>query len=92
MQHSVNVCDLPSQHDVLAREFADQAPAVRVFQDGHGVSRRSDYVIYCVEAENIDRVVQAYGPCKPPSSLFPILLRDLLFVCTKRPQMLKPPS
>lgn len=28
------------------------------------VSRRSDFIIYSVEAENIGKVVAEYGPCK----------------------------
>ncbi|KAF4552290.1 Prephenate dehydrogenase-like protein [Elsinoe fawcettii] len=31
-------------------------------KNGHLVSRSSDYIIYSVEAENIDRVVSIYGP------------------------------
>ena len=38
-------------------------PGVRVFQDGHAVSRSSDFIMYSVEAEFIDRVVAQYGPC-----------------------------
>ena len=37
---------------------------MNVCRDGHAVSRRSDFTIYSVEAENIDRVVAEYGPCK----------------------------
>jgi len=35
-----------------------------VLKDGHAVSRRSDFIIYSVEAENIERVVAEYGPCR----------------------------
>lgn len=31
--------------------------------NGHFVSRSSDYIIYSVEAEAIDRVVAEFGPC-----------------------------
>jgi prephenate dehydrogenase (NADP+) len=34
-------------------------------QSGHFVSRCSDYIIYSVEAKNIDAVVKAFGPCMP---------------------------
>lgn len=34
-----------------------------MFPDGHGVSRSSDFIMYSVEAEFIDRVVAQYGPC-----------------------------
>ncbi|GME74511.1 unnamed protein product [Ambrosiozyma monospora] len=33
-----------------------------VLPNGHYVSRKSDYVIYSVEAENIDTIVKIYGP------------------------------
>jgi prephenate dehydrogenase (NADP+) len=36
---------------------------ITIFQNGHLVSRISDYIIYSVEAESIDRVVAEYGPC-----------------------------
>jgi prephenate dehydrogenase (NADP+) len=32
-------------------------------RSGHFVSRCSDYIIYSVEAKNIDAVVKAFGPC-----------------------------
>ena len=32
-------------------------------QTGHLVSRCSDFIIYSVEAKNIDVVVKAFGPC-----------------------------
>ncbi|OZJ05185.1 hypothetical protein BZG36_02428 [Bifiguratus adelaidae] len=57
---NINVCDLPHKYDALCREFQDTS--VRVFKDGHGVSRRSDYIIYSVEAEYIDDVVSKFGP------------------------------
>lgn len=36
---------------------------VKVLKDGHHVSRASDFIIYSVEAEFIQRVVAEYGPC-----------------------------
>jgi hypothetical protein len=39
-------------------------PSVRVMSNGHGVSRASDFVVYLVEAEFIDKVVAGLGPCK----------------------------
>ena len=32
-------------------------------RDGHAVARSSDFIIYSVEAESIDKVVAEYGPC-----------------------------
>lgn len=39
-----------------------QQKNITVFKNGHYVSRSSDYIIYSVEARNIDAVVAAYGP------------------------------
>lgn len=36
---------------------------VEIMRNGHAVSRCSDYIIYSVEAKNIDSVVKAFGPC-----------------------------
>lgn len=33
-------------------------------KDGHLVSRQSDFIMYSVEAEFLDRVVAMYGPCE----------------------------
>ena len=38
-------------------------PKVEIMRSGHLVSRCSDYIIYSVEAKNIDAVVKAFGPC-----------------------------
>ena len=32
--------------------------------DGHAVSRSSDFIVYSVEAEFIERVVKQFGPCE----------------------------
>ena len=37
---------------------------LNVYKDGHHVSRRSDYIIYSVEAAFINSVVAQYGPCE----------------------------
>jgi len=36
---------------------------VEIMANGHLVSRCSDFIIYSVEAKNIDAVVKAFGPC-----------------------------
>ncbi|KAI9189943.1 prephenate dehydrogenase (NADP(+)) [Blastocladiella emersonii ATCC 22665] len=54
----INVCDLPDKTEALRREF----PEYNVVDNGHLVSRRSDLVIYSVEAKFIADVVKAYGP------------------------------
>jgi prephenate dehydrogenase (NADP+) len=38
---------------------------INIVENGHLVSRRSDFIIYSVEAEYVDEVVKAYGPCIP---------------------------
>jgi prephenate dehydrogenase (NADP+) len=35
---------------------------VNIVENGHLVSRRSDFILYSVEAEYIDAVVKTYGP------------------------------
>ncbi|KAI9591944.1 hypothetical protein BDF19DRAFT_492277 [Syncephalis fuscata] len=57
----VNVCDLPTRYASLCSEFA-QHTAIHVLRDGHEVARRSDFIIYSVEAELIAQVVAQYGP------------------------------
>lgn len=54
------MCDQPSKFDSLQQEFMDK---YNVLEDGHAVSRRSDFIIYSVEAANISQVVKLYGPC-----------------------------
>ncbi|SPC61836.1 probable TYR1 - prephenate dehydrogenase (NADP+) [Ustilago sp. UG-2017b] len=56
---NVNVCDRPENFESLRKEF--QGSGLNVLRDGHLVSRRSDYIIYSVEAAYIDRVVEQYG-------------------------------
>lgn len=36
---------------------------VVVVPDGHHVSRISDFIMYSVEAEYLEKVVAQYGPC-----------------------------
>ncbi|KAG1719935.1 hypothetical protein EDB19DRAFT_1780103 [Suillus lakei] len=55
------VCDLPDKLDSLKLQYAD-VPGITVYPDGHAVSRISDFIMYSVEAEYIDRVVAQYGP------------------------------
>lgn len=43
-----------------------EVPNIEILRNGHYVSRISDYIMYSVEAENIDKVVAAYGPCELP--------------------------
>lgn len=58
----IHICDVPQRYDALRAEFEDR-PGVHVHENGHLVSRISDFVIYSVEAAYLDAAVQAYGPC-----------------------------
>lgn len=46
-------------------------PNVEILRTGHLVSRVSDYIIYSVEAKNIDTVVKQFGPCTRQYLLHP---------------------
>ncbi|CAB4396908.1 unnamed protein product [Rhizophagus irregularis] len=56
----VNVCDRSENYEELKELLKDSG--MNVCQNGHAVSRQSDFIIYSVEAENIDKVVAEYGP------------------------------
>ncbi|KAG9239388.1 hypothetical protein BJ875DRAFT_501437 [Amylocarpus encephaloides] len=58
---SVNACDREEKYDALREEFADRKQ-IKIFPNGHLVSRASDYILYNVEAASIHRVVAMYGP------------------------------
>ncbi|TPX38489.1 hypothetical protein SeMB42_g06712 [Synchytrium endobioticum] len=57
---NVNVCDLPERYEHIRDEFKGSGCAI--LKDGHAVSRRSDFIIYSVEAAAVDRVVAQFGP------------------------------
>jgi len=57
----INVCDIPEMYDSLRADHED-TPGITVLRDGHNVSRTSDFIVYSVEAESINRVVAQYGP------------------------------
>ncbi|KAL1723682.1 hypothetical protein EV715DRAFT_245150 [Schizophyllum commune] len=57
----IHVCDVPEKYESLKSDYAD-VPAIKVFPDGHGVARSSDFIVYSVEAEFIDSVVAKFGP------------------------------
>lgn len=59
--YRINACDVPDKHGALTLEFENDGH-VFILRNGHHVSRRSDYIIYSVEAEHIDRIVSEYGP------------------------------
>ncbi|CZT15868.1 probable prephenate dehydrogenase [Ramularia collo-cygni] len=59
--YRVHACDQPTKYEELKAEFASRKN-IQIFQNGHLVSRSSDWIMYSVEAKNIDAIVAAYGP------------------------------
>jgi prephenate dehydrogenase (NADP+) len=68
----VNACDRPEKFEQIKKDFEGvplltflliSGTPINIVENGHLVSRRSDLVFYSVEAEYIDQVVKAYGPC-----------------------------
>lgn len=55
-------CDREERFEDLKESLSSLMPDVEIVRNGHHVSRRSDYVIYSVEAENINKIVSIYGP------------------------------
>ncbi|KAI5778914.1 hypothetical protein EDC01DRAFT_324643 [Geopyxis carbonaria] len=59
--YRVNCCDREDRFPALQAEYSE-IENVHVYANGHFVARQSDYIIYSVEAEHIDKVVAMYGP------------------------------
>ncbi|THU84230.1 Prephenate dehydrogenase [Dendrothele bispora CBS 962.96] len=57
----IHVCDLPSKYEELKKQYSNVSN-ITVMKDGHAVARSSDFMMYSVEAEFINRVVAEYGP------------------------------
>ncbi|CAK3821708.1 Prephenate dehydrogenase [Lecanosticta acicola] len=57
----VHACDLPEKYEALKAEFATRK-SVEILENGHLVSRSSDWIMYAVEARNIDSIVARFGP------------------------------
>lgn len=55
-------CDREERYEELKESLYSLLPDVEIMRNGHYVSRKADYVIYSVEAENIDKIVSIYGP------------------------------
>ncbi|MFN3850696.1 MAG: NAD(P)-binding domain-containing protein [Spirosomataceae bacterium] len=53
-------CDKAENYDKLVNEFADSR--IEVLRDGIAISRICDFILYSVEAENIEKVVAQCGP------------------------------
>ncbi|VEU20161.1 DEKNAAC101004 [Brettanomyces naardenensis] len=59
-------CDREESFEQFRDLYGDQFDVVR---NGHYVSRVSDYIIYSVEAENIEKIVSIYGPSTKVGSI-----------------------
>jgi prephenate dehydrogenase (NADP+) len=59
--YQIYACDLPSKHAQLIQEYASER-RISILKDGHAVSRRSDWILYSVEAAVIERCVAQFGP------------------------------
>ncbi|OQU98916.1 hypothetical protein CLAIMM_04626 isoform 1 [Cladophialophora immunda] len=57
----VNACDRPDKFQTLHHEYENER-GINILPNGHLVSRASDWIIYSVEAELIDKIVAEYGP------------------------------
>ncbi|QIW95568.1 hypothetical protein AMS68_001086 [Peltaster fructicola] len=57
----VHASDVPDKLESLQQEFADRKN-ITIMSNGHLVSRSSDWIMYSVEAKNINAVVSLYGP------------------------------
>ncbi|KAG6334093.1 hypothetical protein ID866_4998 [Astraeus odoratus] len=57
----INVCDRSDKFESLKATYQG-VPGITVHRDGHAVSRISDFIMYSVEAEHIDKIVAEYGP------------------------------
>lgn len=55
-------CDREERYNELKDNMASLLPDVEIYKNGFYVSRAADYIIYSVEAENIDKIVSIYGP------------------------------
>ncbi|KAF9529948.1 prephenate dehydrogenase [Crepidotus variabilis] len=57
----INVCDVPEKFEQLKEDYT-KTPNVFPMKDGHAVARSSDFLVYSVEAEFVDKVVAQFGP------------------------------
>ena len=55
-------CDREERYGELKESLSSLLPDVEIYKNGFYVSRVADYIIYSVEAENIEKIVSLYGP------------------------------
>ncbi|MFY7907936.1 MAG: NAD(P)-binding domain-containing protein [Emticicia sp.] len=53
-------CDLPQNRDIIEKELSSDG--IHILADGVAISRLCDFILYSVEAENIEKVVAQCGP------------------------------
>jgi prephenate dehydrogenase (NADP+) len=58
--HQIFACDLPQNYQSLSEEYSDYKN-IRIEKDGFWIVKNCDFVLYAVESENIDSVVQKYA-------------------------------
>ncbi|QEU61166.1 Tyr1 [Kluyveromyces lactis] len=60
-------CDRPEFYEELKQKYSSES--FNVVENGILVSRASDYIIYSVEAENIENIVKMYGAASKVGSI-----------------------
>ncbi|WBW74924.1 prephenate dehydrogenase Tyr1 [Schizosaccharomyces osmophilus] len=63
----VNVCDRKENFETVKERC--EGTNINALQDGFEVSRKSDYILYSVESEYLDRIVGMYGPATKVGSI-----------------------
>lgn len=63
----VNACGRREKYEKLKEEFKETK--INILTDGIDVSKKSDLIIYSVEAENIYKIVKEYGPFTKKGSI-----------------------
>lgn len=58
--YKVSGCDLPKNFSTLKEKLKDTS--IELLKDGLSVAQQSDFVLFCVETENIDAVVKQIAP------------------------------
>lgn len=59
--NEIYACDLPRNYELLKIEF-EKVPNISILKDGYWIVKNCDFVLYAVESENIEHVLEKYGP------------------------------